>query len=126
MVSGFELNEKNYKRICFINWSLSLPLMLIFAWPYHFICHHLELSEFAAMPGAIIFALPLMITILHGHVTLALGYTHRHHYYNWLKQFPFTYGLLFHPLVVRTRFRMALLILSIIIFVAGVIFRNSI
>jgi hypothetical protein len=119
MVSGSELNEKNYRRICFINWALFLPLMLIFAWPYHFISDHLGLERMIAMPGSFLFALPFMITILHGHVTLALGFTHRHHYYSWLQKFPFTYGLLFHPLIVRTRFRLSLLVISFLLVAVG-------
>ncbi|MGF1670377.1 MAG: hypothetical protein ACFCU6_08015 [Balneolaceae bacterium] len=121
MVSGSELSEKNYRRICFINWALSIPLMLLFAWPYYFICYQLNIERMIALPGSFTFALPFMITILHGHVTLALGFTHRHHYYNWLQNFPLTYGLLFHPTIVRTRFRLSLLIISGLLFITGVL-----
>jgi len=123
MVSGPELNERNYRRICFINWVLFMPLMLIFAWPYHFICAQIGLDRMMALSGSFLFALPFMITILHGHVTLALGFTHRHHFYNWLQQFPFTYGLLFHPLIVRTRFRLSLLVVSLLLLVTGLLFK---
>jgi len=87
---------------------MSVPLLLIFSWPYYFFCHELGINRIATLAGSITFALPFMFTILHGHVTMALGAVHRHHYYNWLQGFPFTYGLLFHPIIISTRFRLIL------------------
>jgi len=74
-----------------------------------------------AYPGSIIFALPFMLTILHGHVTTAMGALHRHHYYNWLKDHPLTYGMLFHPIIISTRFRLSLFFLSLILLTIGFI-----
>jgi len=111
-----ELNEKNFRRICFLNWLLSVPLLLIFAWPYFIMCDFFALPRYITFPGAIIFALPFMLTLLHGHVTMAVGAVHRVHYYDWLQKYPFTYGLLFHPVIVRTRFRLSLFFASIILF----------
>jgi hypothetical protein len=107
-----ELNEKNYRRITLINWSLTVPLLLIFAWPYYFICELSSVEKFISYPGSILFAIPFMLTILHGHVTMALGTLHRHHYYHWLSENPLTYGLLFHEILISTRFRLILLITS--------------
>jgi hypothetical protein len=118
-MSTSELSEKNYRRIALINWGMSVPLLLIFAWPYYFLCHSVGISRAVAFPGAILFALPFMLTILHGHVTMALGALHRHHYYNWLKEYPFTYGVLFHPMITGTRFRLTLFILSLGILATG-------
>jgi len=114
-----ELNEKNYLRICFINWALSVPLLLIFAWPYFLTTELLGIPKIMALPGSIFFALPFMLTLLHGHVTMAVGVVHRIHYYEWLQSFPFTYGLLFHPIIVKTRFRLSLFIASVLLFLAG-------
>ncbi|MEX0646303.1 MAG: hypothetical protein WD139_00880 [Balneolaceae bacterium] len=77
------------------------------------------INRIIAFPGSILFALPFMLTILHGHVTLALGAVHRHHFYNWLQEKPYTYGLLFHPVIISTRFRLVLFIVSVIIFAVG-------
>lgn len=118
-MSSFELSEKNYRRIALINWLLSIPLLLIFAWPYFFLSELIHIHQAIAFPGSIIFALPFMLTLLHGHVTLALGAVHRHHYYNWLQQYPFTFGVLFHPIVVSTRFRLTLFFASLVILAFG-------
>lgn len=120
-MGSIELSEKNYLRICFINWALSVPILLIFAWPYFFICEFFMVPKIISLPGSIIFALPFMLTLLHGHVTMAVGASHREHYYNWLQQYTFTYGLLFHPIIVKTRFRLALFFLSVLMITGGLL-----
>lgn len=114
-----ELSENNYKRIAFINWALSLPLLLIFAWPYFFLSELLFIKKAISFPGSILFGLPFMLTILHGHVTMALGAAHRHHYYQWLSGYPLTYGLLFHSVIISTRFRLFLFIISMVFLLSG-------
>lgn len=121
-MSSHELNERNYKRIAFINWTLSVPLLLIFAWPYFFLSKLFYIHKAISFPGSIIFGLPFMFTILHGHVTMALGAAHRHHYYNWLSTFPFTFGLLFHSVITSTRFRLFLFLLSMLLLTIGILF----
>lgn len=121
-MSSHELNEHNYRRIAFINWALSVPLLLIFAWPYFFLSELLYIHKAISFPGSIIFGLPFMFTILHGHVTMALGAAHRHHYYNWLSKFPFTFGLLFHSVIISTRFRLLLFFLSLLLLSVGTLF----
>ncbi len=93
--------------------------MLLFSWPYFYLANFAEIEKLISYAGSFVFAVPFMITILHGHVTMALGEAHRHHYYTWLYKHSFTYGLLFHPIIIRTRFRLVLLIISIVLFVAG-------
>lgn len=117
-----ELSEKNYLRICFINWALSVPILLIFAWPYFFICEFFMVTKIISFPGSIIFALPFMLTLLHGHVTMAVGASHREHYYDWLQEYPFSYGLLFHPVIIKTRFRLSLFFLSVLMITGGLLF----
>ncbi|SMO75323.1 hypothetical protein [Gracilimonas mengyeensis] len=115
-----ELNESNYRRIALINWALSVPLMVLFAWPYFYVARLLEINEFFAYFGAFIFAIPFMMTILHGHVTMALGSVHRHFYYEWMtEEKPLTYGIFFHPIFVKTRFRLILLIVSLLLLPVG-------
>lgn len=115
-----ELNESNYKRIAIINWTLTVPMMVLFAWPYFFGAGLLGIDLILKYIGAFIFATPFMLTILHGHVTMALGSVHRHHYYEWMtEEKSLTFGLFFHPMFVKTRFRLILLIVSLILLPVG-------
>lgn len=114
-----ELSESNFKRIVILNWFLSVPLMVLFAWPYYYAAKLVGMDESFRYVGAFMFALPFMATILHGHVTMALGSAHRHHYYHWLANHSFSYGLFFHPIFVSTRFRMIVLIISLLFLPAG-------
>ncbi|MGM0545843.1 MAG: hypothetical protein ACQEST_03910 [Bacteroidota bacterium] len=116
-----ELTVKNFKRISIINWMLSVPFFVLFAWPYWFIGRFSGLDQTLIFVGCALFSIPFMITILHGHVTLALGEAHRHHYYDWLVEQPLTYGLFFHPMIIRTRFRLILLVISLLIFLLGLV-----
>ena len=115
-----ELNETNYKRIAIINWMLTVPMMILFAWPYFFGAGLLGIDVVLKYFGAFIFAIPFMLTILHGHVTMALGSVHRHHYYDWMtEQKALTFGLFFHPMFVKTRFRLILLMVSLFLLPIG-------
>lgn len=114
-----ELNPGNFKRISVINWLLSVPFFVLFSWPYLYIANFFHIAKLITYLGCIFFSVPFMITILHGHVTMALGEAHRHHYYDWLTDHPLTFGLLFHPGMMRTRFRLILLVVSFLFFVTG-------
>ena len=114
-----ELSPKNFKRICLINWLLSVPFFVLFAWPYWYLANFAGIQKIITYVGCMLFSIPFMITILHGHVTMALGEAHREHYYDWLHKHPLTYGLLFHPVMMRTRFRLILLVISVLLFLAG-------
>jgi len=116
-VSKSELSPENYKRISVINWLLSIPLMILFGWPYLFMAAFFEVHTAPAYTGAFLFATSFSLTILHGHVTMAIGAAHRYHYYDWLKENTLTYGLFFHPMFTRTRFRLILIVLSISILI---------
>lgn len=115
-----ELTESNYRRISIINWLLTVPMMVLFAWPYFYGGGLIGLEVVSRYIGAFVFAVPFMLTILHGHVTMALGSVHRHLYYNWMtEEKPLTYGLFFHPMFVKTRFRLILLMISLIFLPIG-------
>ena len=117
-----ELTEENFRRINYINWALFIPMALLFAWPYLYVAQLLSIDPLARLIGSIFFAIPFMTTILHGHVTLALGSAHRHHYYSWLEEKMIRYGFLFHPDLMRTRYRMILLGIGMGILVMGYLF----
>jgi len=114
-----ELSERNFKRITLINWSLFFPLLVMFGWPLLYLGSYLQISPFYTYPASVLFAVPFMITILHGHVTMALGSAHRHHYYNWLADHPYSFGLLFNEILIKTRFRLAVLAVSLLILLVG-------
>jgi hypothetical protein len=114
-----ELSEQNYRRINYINWALTVPMMVIFAWPYYQASTLLGIKDLFTYPGSFVFALAFMITILHGHVTMALGAVHRDYYYDWLENNPLSFGLFFHRLIVTTRFRITMFISSLLIFLIG-------
>ncbi len=118
-MSQSELNAKNYKRIFYINCLLSVPLLVLFAWPFVVFSRLLSVSPLIFYPGCLLFSFPFILTILHGHVTLALGSAHRHHYYSWLQNHSLTYGLLYHPMFSRTRFRLVVFALSVMVLAAG-------
>lgn len=118
-MSKSELTTSNYRRIFWINCLLTIPLLAFFAWPYIVFSTVAHFAKLIAYAGALIFAIPFTLTLLHGHVTLALGSAHRYHYYQWLEDHPLTYGLFFHPVFTSTRFRLIILALSILIFLAG-------
>lgn len=114
-----ELSPRNFKRICIINWLLSVPFLVLFAWPYWYLANFASIERTITYAGCIFFSIPFMLTILHGHVTMALGEAHRHHYYDWLTEHGLTYGLFFHPVMTRTRFRLILLVVSLLLLLAG-------
>ncbi len=114
-----ELSHSNFVRISLINWVLSVPMIVLFAWPYYYAAKLLGMMEILRYFGAFIFAVPFMITIIHGHVTMALGSPHRNHYYDWLIKHPYTYGLFFNRMMPKTRFRLILLIASLLFLPVG-------
>lgn len=123
MTNNSELNTGNYKRIFYINCLLSVPLLVLFAWPFLVFSRLLSISPLVFYPGSLLFSFPFMLTILHGHVTLALGSAHRHHYYEWLQNNSLTYGLLYHPMFRRTRFRLVVFALSVMVLASGWLIR---
>lgn len=114
-----ELSTDNFKRINSINWILTFPLAVLFSWPYYAFGVLFNLNKTLLLFGTIFFAIPFIITILHGHVTLAIGHAHRHLFYDWLEKNPYSWGLMFHKIMISTRFRLAFLAVSTAIFFIG-------
>lgn len=114
-----EFSNSNFIRISLINWILSVPMIVLFAWPYYYTAKLIGLAEALRYIGAFIFSIPFMITIIHGHVTMALGSIHRIHYYSWLKTNPHTFGIFYNEVLISTRFRLILLIISLLFLPVG-------
>ena len=115
-----ELSDQNFRRISWINIFLIPPLMILFAWPWSILGIWLEFTEVLLYIGMFCFAFPFSLTILHGHVTIALGALHRNKYYEWLKNHRWSYGFLIRPFFFSTRFRLSLLFFSFGILLTGV------
>lgn len=116
-----ELNPSNYRRVARINFLMSIPLFGLFAWigfalPYAIYPHALS-----ALIASMIMAFPLMLTMLHGHVTIALGVIHRDLYYQWLARKGNTMGWFFHPIFTKTTFRLScILFYSLWVVITGI------
>lgn len=121
MASRKELGEINFRRISWINFLLAPPLFILFAWPYAVLGLWFDLQEYWLYSGTFFFAFPLTLTIIHGHVTIALGALQRSHYYDWLKRQRWSYGFWIRPFFFTTRFRLILLIVSLAMLAAGII-----
>lgn len=120
-MNSSELTRRNFRKICVINGILFLPLLFLLSWPYYYAGSLFNLAGLLQQSGAILFGLPFTFTILHGIVTVSVGSVQRTYFYKWLRTRPYSYGLLFHPILVSTRFRLALILASLLLFVTGLI-----
>jgi hypothetical protein len=114
-----ELNEKNLNRIYRINWVISGPLLVIFIWPYLLLADVLEMNTLYAAIGGFFFAVPFALTVIHGHISIALGTLHRDLYYNWQKRQVGIYKWAFNPIFFTTKMRLFMIIVSIAFLVIG-------
>ena len=114
-----EFEPANYRRISMINWILTPPLLILFSWPYLYLAESLGVHQGFMYPGAFFFSVPFAVTILHGHVTMALGSVHRDYYYQWLQANPYSFGLLYHPIWIKTRFRLTLFYTGLLFLALG-------
>lgn len=115
-----ELKPSNFKRIALINWSLTPLLLFFFAWPFYRLGVIGESPFGLNLVASFLFAFSFSITILHGHVSVAIGSFHRNLYYDWLVHHKWSVGIGFHPIFISTRFRLLLLLLSVVIQLIGV------
>ncbi|MDG5767732.1 hypothetical protein QA596_09665 [Balneolales bacterium ANBcel1] len=115
------MSEQNFRRISRINILLVPPLFIIFAWPYYVLGIQAGLPELLLFAGSAGFSLSFTLTILHGHVTIAVGAPHRYNYHDWLRRHRWSYGLLIKPIFFSTRLRLFLLILSAGILISGLV-----
>jgi hypothetical protein len=120
MAGNRELSEQNFRRISWINILLTPLLLILFAWPYAVIGLWFDFPETWLYAGTFLFAFPLTLTIIHGHVTIALGALQRSHYYEWLERRRWGFGFFIRPIFFTTRFRLILLIISLVMLISGV------
>jgi hypothetical protein len=120
MATRRELSERNFRRISWVNILLTPPLLVLFAWPYSIIGIWFDFPEPWLYAGTFLFAFPMTLTILHGHVTIALGALQRSHYHDWLNKKRWGFGFWIRPFFFSTRFRLTLLISSLAVLIAGV------
>lgn len=114
-----ELNLGNYKRIYKLNWLICGPLLLLFAWPYLLIADILEIEEITGLIGSIFFSIPFTLTVLHGHISVAVGSLHRTRYYIWQTSLPGVFKYPFHPMLFKTRIRLIIVGVSIGMLLVG-------
>ena|SRR5690606_3363576 len=110
-----ELTINNFKRIYKLNWIMSGPILILFAWPYYILAQLLDLLIFNTILGSILFATPFTLTILHGHISLALGPLQRDNYYKWQQNKKGIAKLTFHPVLFTTRVRLSIIVISLIL-----------
>ncbi len=118
-MNSSELTRQNFRKICLINSALFIPLLFLLSWPYYYAGSLFNLPVILLQSGAVLFGLPFTFTILHGIVTVSIGSIQRTYFYKWLGDHPYSYGFLFHPLFVSTRFRLILILTSILLFIIG-------
>lgn len=113
-----ELSNRNFRRVGIINLMMSIPLFGLFGWISFSLCYAFQNDWKIALVAATLCAFPMMLTMLHGHVTMAIGVSHRDKYYHWLNQKSNRWGWFFHPIFISTKFRFSgLAIYTIIIMI---------
>ncbi|HAC14694.1 MAG TPA: hypothetical protein DCE78_01935 [Bacteroidetes bacterium] len=110
-----ELTINNFKRIYRLNWIISGPVLFMFAWPYFILSRILDQHIYYSMLGCFLFAIPFTLTILHGHISVAIGPLHRNNFYKWQQNKKGITKLAFHPVLFSTKIRLILIMLSLIL-----------
>jgi hypothetical protein len=110
---GREITHQNFRRVAAINWLLTGPALVFFAWPYVRLSEAVGASDFATLLGAGLFSISFTLTIVHGHISLAVGDLHRVEFHRWTRKRSYPWRLAYHPALFRYRTRLALLVLSI-------------
>lgn len=118
-----ELNSRNFKRISLINWLISGPLLILFAWPYLIIAGSIGIHELIIVAGSLLFAIPFSLTIIHGHISVAVGPLHRDSYYYWQQNRKGLLKWAFHPELFRTRIRLGMIFSSLAFLLIGVLIK---
>ncbi|MCC5925043.1 MAG: hypothetical protein JJU41_00660 [Bacteroidetes bacterium] len=110
-----ELQEANFSRIYRINWLICGPLLVLFGWPYYLLISP-DAEQSIALAGSFFFSLTFTLTIIHGHIAVALGALHMDVYYEWHKKSARFPKIPFHPVLFTTRFRLTSFLVSVGIF----------
>lgn len=115
---GREINPRNFQRVSRINWWLTGPCLIVFGWPYLRLSEILGTSELIAWIGTGLFSISFTLTVVHGHISLAIGDLHRIEFHQWTRRKPHPWALVYHPVLFRYHTRLALLALSAIALLA--------
>lgn len=113
-----ELTERNFTRIYRLNWAICGPLLVLFGWPYYLVASTM-LGEPVGLIGSFFFSLSFTLTIIHGHIAVAVGALQMETYHAWHQQSSGFFRFAFHPVLFSTRFRLLSLILSLLLVLAG-------
>lgn len=109
---GREITPRNFMRVSAINWWLTGPALVFFAWPYVRLSDALGTSDLASLIGAGLFSISFTLTVVHGHISMAVGELHRGEFHRWTRTRRMPWRLAYHPALFRYRTRLALLALS--------------
>jgi len=115
---GREINPVNFRRVSAINWLLTGPSLVFFGWPYLRLSDSLGTSDVAALVGTGLFSISFTLTVVHGHISLAVGDLHRIEFHQWTRKRRHPWKLAYHPVLFRYRTRLALLALSMLALLA--------
>lgn len=115
---GHEINPRNFRRVSVINWLLTGPSLLFFGWPYLRLSEVLGANDVAAWVGAGLFSISFTLTVVHGHISLAVGDLHRIEFHQWTRKRRHPWRLAYHPVLFQYRTRLALLALSVLALLA--------
>jgi hypothetical protein len=113
-MSQFELGTKNFRRILKLNWLIAGPIIVLFSWPYVLLGHHFGADRLLVLIGAFFFSLPFCLTIISGHISVAVGPLHTRRFFEWQQNLSGMMRFAFHPVMFTTYFRLSSLGISLI------------
>ena len=92
----------------------------MFGWPYYLLVVPGAGVE-VGLAGGFLFSLTFTLTILHGHIAVALGSLHIDQYYGWQMSKKALSRLAFHPVLFTTRFRVMVFSISIVLLMGSLV-----
>jgi hypothetical protein len=119
-MGNYELDTKNFSRIFRLNWLIAGPVLLLFAWPYLLVCQHFGVDRLLNLVGAFFFSMPFCLTIVSGHIAVAVGPLHFQRYFEWQQNLPGILKFAFHPVLFKTEYRLSAFAISLLILVISI------
>lgn len=109
-----EIRDVNFERISRINWLLTGPLLVFFAWPYTRLAELVGTTDYFTILGSGLFSIAFTLTIVHGHISMSVGELHRVEFYKWTRRRRYPWKWFYHPTLFRYGTRLALLLGSMV------------
>lgn len=109
-----EIKDVNFQRISRINWLLTGPLLLFFAWPFGWLTELVGTSDVFSIVGGGLFSIAFTLTIIHGHISISVGELHRIEFYRWTRKRRYPWKWFYHPSLFQYSTRLTLLLVSIL------------